>query len=182
MKLSPKNSFVKNNFAYQLALHELDLEKANQIIDEVLSTLPNEARYLDTKGLILFQQGKYADAKTYFERACGTAKSNDKTCIEHLGDVLSMLGDMEGALSYWLKAKELGSANKMLNEKITQRSMQNPFIKFAVGLSFLWALSSCSPKVGSDLMNADKLPKIKDKELVERLDSLSKIEPKTFLF
>ena len=126
LKLSPKNSFVKNNFAYQLALHELDLEKANQIIDEVLSTLPNEARYLDTKGLILFQQGKYADAKTYFERACGTAKSNDKTCIEHLGDVLIMLGDMEGALSYWLKAKELGSANKMLNEKITQKKYAKP--------------------------------------------------------
>lgn len=65
-------------------------------------------------------------------------------------------------------------------KKSHKRSMQNPFIKFAVGLSFLWALSSCSPKVGSDLMNAGKLPKIKDKELVDRLDSLSKIEPKTF--
>lgn len=58
--------------------------------------------------------------------------------------------------------------------------MQNLFIKIAVGFSFIWALSSCSPKVGSDLMNGDKLPKIKDKELVDRLDSLSKIEPKTF--
>ena len=29
-------------------------------------------------------------------------------------------------------------------------------------------------------MNGDKLPKIKDKELVDRLDSLSKIEPRTF--
>jgi hypothetical protein len=58
--------------------------------------------------------------------------------------------------------------------------MQNPFIKCVVGLSFILALSSCSPKVGSDIMNGDKLPKIKDKELVDRLDSLSKIEPKTF--
>jgi hypothetical protein len=58
--------------------------------------------------------------------------------------------------------------------------MQNLFIKIAVGFSFIWALSSCSPKVGGDLMNGYKLPKIKDKELVDRLDSLSKIEPKTF--
>jgi hypothetical protein len=65
-------------------------------------------------------------------------------------------------------------------KKSHKRSMQNPFIKFVVGLSFIWALSSCSPKVGSDLMNGDKLPKIKDKELVDRLDSLSKIEPNTF--
>jgi tetratricopeptide (TPR) repeat protein len=104
----------------------LDLEKANQIIDEVLSTFPNEARYLDTKGLILFQQGKYPDAKTYFERACGAAESNDKTCIEHLGDVLFMLGNKEGAVGYWLRAKELGSANKMLNEKITQKKYAKP--------------------------------------------------------
>ncbi len=65
-------------------------------------------------------------------------------------------------------------------KKLHKRSMQNLFIKIAVGFSFIWALSSCSPKVGSDVMNGDKLPKIKDKELVDRLDSLSKIEPKTF--
>jgi hypothetical protein len=58
--------------------------------------------------------------------------------------------------------------------------MQNPFFKFTVGLSFIWVLSSCSPKVVSDVMNGEKLPKIKDKVLVDRLDSLSKIEPKTF--
>jgi hypothetical protein len=65
-------------------------------------------------------------------------------------------------------------------KKLHKRSMQNPFFKFTVGLSFIWALSSCSPKVVSDVMNGEKLPKIKDKVLVDRLDSLSKIEPKTF--
>jgi hypothetical protein len=58
--------------------------------------------------------------------------------------------------------------------------MQNLFFKFTFGLLFCWSLSSCSPKVGEALEDGGKLPKMKDKELVDRLDSLSKIEPKTF--
>ena len=124
--LSVKNTFVRNQYAYQLAFHELELGKATQIIDEVLAQFPDEPRYLDTKGLILFQQGKYTEAKTYFERACGGKETTDKSCAEHLGDVLFMLGKKDEALSYWLRAKELGSANKVLNEKITQKKYAKP--------------------------------------------------------
>ena len=126
LKFTTKNTFVKNNYAYQLAFHELDLEKAIQIIDEALKELPNEGRYLDTKGLILFQQGKYPEAKSYFERACGAKESTDKTCIEHLGDVQFKLGKVDEAIVYWLRAKELGSVNKTLNEKITQKKYAKP--------------------------------------------------------
>ena len=65
-------------------------------------------------------------------------------------------------------------------KKLHKRNVQNLFFKLTVGLSFIWTLFACSPKVGNELMNGDKLPKIKDKELVDRLDSLSKIEPRTF--
>jgi tetratricopeptide (TPR) repeat protein len=126
LSLSVKNTFVRNQYAYQLAFHELELGKATQIIDEVLAQFPDESRYLDTKGYILFQQGKYPEAKTFFDRACGSAEATDKLCTEHLGDVLFMLGKKDEAMSYWLRAKELGSANKMLNEKITQKKYAKP--------------------------------------------------------
>lgn len=120
------NNFVKNNYAYQLALHELDLTKAAQMIDEVLMLFPNEARYLDTKGLILFQQGKYVEAKSFLDRACGSVECNDKLYAEHMGDILFMLGNKMEAMSYWMRAKELGSANKVLNEKIIQKKYAKP--------------------------------------------------------
>jgi tetratricopeptide (TPR) repeat protein len=120
------NNFVKNNYAYQLALHELDLTKAAQMIDEVLVLFPNEVRYLDTKGFILFQQGKYVEAKSFLDRACGSVECNDKLYAEHMGDILFMLGNKMEAMSYWMRAKELGSANKMLNEKITQKKYAKP--------------------------------------------------------
>jgi tetratricopeptide (TPR) repeat protein len=104
----------------------LDLLKAAKIMDEVLLTFPNDPSYLDTKGFVLFQEGKYSEAKSFFERACGGAESKDKSCVEHLGDVLFMLGKKDEAMSYWLKAKELGSTNKVLNEKITQKKYAKP--------------------------------------------------------
>ena len=58
--------------------------------------------------------------------------------------------------------------------------MQNLFFKLTIAFSFIWTLSACSPKAGTVLVNNDKLPKIKDKDLTDRLDSLSKIEPRTF--
>jgi tetratricopeptide (TPR) repeat protein len=124
--LAPENAFVKNKYAYRLALHELDFLKAEKIIDELLLTFPNESSYLDTKGFVLFQQGKYSEAKSFFERACGDQEIKDKSCTEHLGDVLFMLGKKDEAMSYWLSAKELGSTNKALNEKITQKKYAKP--------------------------------------------------------
>ncbi len=124
--LAPQNAFVQNNYAFRLALHELDLLKAEKCIDELLLTFPNESRYLDTKGFVLFQQGKYSEAKSFFERACGDQEIKDKSCAEHLGDVLFMLGKKDEAMSYWLRAKELGSTNKALNEKITQKKYAKP--------------------------------------------------------
>jgi predicted negative regulator of RcsB-dependent stress response len=81
---------------------------------------------MDTKGLFLFQQEKYTEALAFFERACGGNWNGDKYCMEHLGDALFMLGRKDEALTHWLRAKELGSANKSLNEKITQKKYAKP--------------------------------------------------------
>ncbi|MFM6934444.1 MAG: tetratricopeptide repeat protein [Flavobacteriales bacterium] len=126
LTLSPNNTFVKNNFAYSLAFNELELTRAEKIINEVLTIYPNEARYLDTKGLILFQQGKYSEAKSVLEQACFASSNNDPSCVEHLGDALFMLGKKEEAFTQWLRAKELGSTNSVLIDKITQKKYAKP--------------------------------------------------------
>ena len=49
--------------------------------------------------------------------------------------------------------------------------------------SFLLLLTAASCRSGETLMQTEelsKLPKIKDKELIDRIDSLSRLEPKTF--
>lgn len=59
----------------------------------------------------------------------------------------------------------------------------NPFIKISISILGLFWLSSCAPKFVSGLdesLPLEKLPKKKDKELVETLDSLALVKPKSF--
>jgi len=40
--------------------------------------------------------------------------------VEHYGDILYQLGDIEGAIIQWKKAKELGEASKFLGKKLEE--------------------------------------------------------------
>jgi len=43
--------------------------------------------------------------------------------LEHYGDVLFRLGDVDRALDYWKQAKEKGDGSAALNEKIILRKI-----------------------------------------------------------
>lgn len=125
IKLDNRSLLLKNNFAYNLASAKLDLDKANGLMDEVLAVNNETAHFLDTKGYVLFQLGKYKEALIYFEKAY-KAKSSDKLIVEHLGDTYWMEGSKEKAVEFWIKARELGSANKNLNKKIEKKEYYEP--------------------------------------------------------
>jgi tetratricopeptide (TPR) repeat protein len=123
LKLSPNSSIIKNNFAYRLALHKVDLTYANQLIDEVI-TLERNTRYLDTKGFILFQSGKFEEALVVYLKI--TNEESDKVVLEHLGDAYFKTGDKTNAVSYWKKALAAGSTNKILKQKIDKIEYYEP--------------------------------------------------------
>lgn len=125
LKLDPESSLLKNNYSYRLALAKIDLDRALELIDEVLVADPEVAHFNDTKGFILFQQGKYADAMIFVEKAYNS-KPSDKIVVEHMGDCLFKLGNKEKAIEFWKKAKELGSTNKNLDKKIEKKEYYEP--------------------------------------------------------
>lgn len=46
--------------------------------------------------------------------------------VEHCGDIYYMTGDVDGALTYWKKALEMGSESKTLKQKIEKKNtLQN---------------------------------------------------------
>jgi predicted negative regulator of RcsB-dependent stress response len=45
---------------------------------------------------------------------------------EHLGDAYFKTGDKKNALKYWKKAVDLGSKNKVLNDKIEKIEYYEP--------------------------------------------------------
>ncbi len=125
MKLDPTNHLTKNNYALMLALANHDLPKASKLIGEVTAQFPNEAPFMDTRGVILFQQGEYNNAKTLFESAHEIDPKN-ASYAEHLGDVWSKLGNPTKALELWKLAKSQGSVNKALDKKIQTKTYHAP--------------------------------------------------------
>jgi tetratricopeptide (TPR) repeat protein len=125
LAIFPSNSLTKNNYAMRLALANMDLPKAEKLINEVLDGKSNQAPYVDTKGMIFFRQGKFKQALEQFTIADELDKEN-KNYIEHMGDAFFKLGDTSKALELWKKALTLGSKNKLLTKKIQSKTYVDP--------------------------------------------------------
>jgi tetratricopeptide (TPR) repeat protein len=125
MQLDPSSMLLKNNYAYQLALAKTDLTKAEELIDIVIIKEGSVGQFLDTKGWIFFQMGKYNESVRMLEDAYH-AQPSDKYIVEHLGDAHAKNGDINAALEYWKRALELGSENKVLRKKIEKKEYYDP--------------------------------------------------------
>jgi tetratricopeptide (TPR) repeat protein len=112
----PNNTLALNNYAYFLSIRQERLEEAILLVNKALALSPNNPSYLDTKGWILYQQKKYAEAKEVIEQAYQFSQSAE--IAEHLGDVYYQLGDIAKAMSLWKVAKERGGNSESLNRKI----------------------------------------------------------------
>jgi tetratricopeptide (TPR) repeat protein len=119
------NTLIKNNFAYRLAQSNYKLDLAEMLINEVLNSESQQPNYIDTKGLILFQKGLYEDALKSFLNAY-ELKPNDAIINEHLGDTYFKNNNIDKAVSFWMKAKELGSRNIVLDKKINSKQFYEP--------------------------------------------------------
>ena len=117
--LDPNNPYTLNNYAYYLSLRKERLDDALQMAGKAIRLVPNNANLLDTYAWVLYQQGKYADARTALELALQNGGKSSAVVLEHLGDVLYRLGDKENARKYWQQAADLGASTPALLEKIS---------------------------------------------------------------
>ena len=119
---NPSNIGALNNYAYYLSVECRDLDKAEEMSYKTVKAEPNNATYLDTYAWILFEKGNYAEARIYIDNAM-KSEGGDKSdvIVEHCGDIYYMTGDVDGALTYWKKALEMGSESKTLKQKIEKK-------------------------------------------------------------
>ena len=124
LQLNSNNVAVLNNYAYYLAINNLNLDKAEDMISRVIELEPGKATYLDSYAWVLFKKGKFLDALFVIEQAIEADGSESGVIQEHYGDILFKNGDVEKALIYWKKAAETGSPDlsESLPKKIRDRS------------------------------------------------------------
>lgn len=120
LKLDPNNAYLLNNYAYYLSLRNTNLDKAQKMSEKSLEIEPKSASFLDTYGWILFVKKDYAGAKTQIEKSLGIEPENPEV-VEHYGDVLCKLGDMNGAVANWLRAKSLKVESKTIEKKLKDK-------------------------------------------------------------
>ncbi|HEY5823840.1 MAG TPA: tetratricopeptide repeat protein [Cyclobacteriaceae bacterium] len=122
LEFNPNNYFVLNNYSYYLALRNANLEKAEKMAALLIKGNPDNTSYLDTYAWVLYMRAKYKEAKKVMEKALSQGQVS-ATHYEHYGDILFQLGDIDGAVKQWQKAKSMSGDNELIDKKIANRRL-----------------------------------------------------------
>ncbi len=121
--IDPNNAFVLNNYAYYLSIRKEKLEKAAEMSKKCNELTPTSSNNQDTYAWVLYAQGKYQEAKTWLDKAMAGDGGKNGTILEHYGDVLFRLGQIDDALIYWNKAKLTTDHSEFLDRKIADKKI-----------------------------------------------------------
>jgi tetratricopeptide (TPR) repeat protein len=116
------NLLVLNNYAYYLAVGEIDLAKAERMSRKTIESDPKNATFLDTFAWIFFKQGQFSLAKIYIERALANEPDPNAEVLEHYGDILWFNNEKETAIEQWNKAVQFENPSEILLKKVESSS------------------------------------------------------------
>jgi tetratricopeptide (TPR) repeat protein len=105
----PDNIGALNNYAYYLSLERKNLDKAEEMSYRTVKAEPTNGTYLDTYAWILFEKGKYVEAKIYIDQAMLNGGDQSSVVVEHCGDIYYHVGEPEKALEYWKQAEKIAA-------------------------------------------------------------------------
>lgn len=110
--LQPDKSLGYNALGYSLADRSLRLDEAQTLIDKALELSPGDPFILDSKGWLLFRQGKPEQAVVPLRQAYSLRQ--DAEIAAHLGEVLWALGRADEARALWREAVKAHPSNTLL--------------------------------------------------------------------
>ncbi len=119
---NPNDNFILNNYSYYLAIRKEHLEKAERMSAQVVREHPDNTNYLDTYAWVLYAREKFKEARKIMERALELPGASFVQ-YEHYGDILFRLGDIDGAVRQWEKARSLTSQHELIDKKIANRRL-----------------------------------------------------------
>lgn len=123
LEIDPNNAYVLNNYSYYLSLRNEKLDRAEEMSLTANNLEPDQPSYEDTYAWILYRQGKFIQAKEWIEKALSNGGETHVAILEHYGDVMAKLNNLEKAVEQWKKAKSLGEGSKFLDQKILEKRL-----------------------------------------------------------
>jgi tetratricopeptide (TPR) repeat protein len=119
---NPDNAIILNNYSFHLAVRKENLEKAEKMSSLLVKNNPDNPTFLDTHAWVLYVRQKYKEAKKIIERAVSTGKAS-ASHIEHYGDILYQLGEVDNAVKQWERARGMNAKSENLEKKIANRKI-----------------------------------------------------------
>ena len=108
----PDNIGALNNYAYYLSVERKQLDKAEEMSYRTVKAEPTNGTYLDTYAWILFEKGKYTEARIYIDQAMQNGGEESSVVVEHCGDIYYKNGERDKAVEYWQRAEQLAKEVK----------------------------------------------------------------------
>jgi tetratricopeptide (TPR) repeat protein len=116
VQLRPDYAHAYNALGYTFADRNIRLKEAYELIDKALQLAPDDGFILDSMGWVQYRLGNLTAARDYLGRAYRLKPEADVAA--HLGEVMWLQGDREGARNVWREAGRRESDNETLKETL----------------------------------------------------------------
>ncbi|WP_413852619.1 tetratricopeptide repeat protein [Candidatus Ruminimicrobium bovinum] len=122
---NPKNVKAMNYLGYCYADRNIKLDKAEKLLNDVVSLYPNDPAFLDSLAWLYYRIGKYQQAeKNIFKAIVTEPRLLDSTLYDHFGDISVELNKLPQAWLAYSVATDMGSKTskekiKLVSDKIT---------------------------------------------------------------
>lgn len=123
VKVHPAAANALNFLAYTWAERGVQLEKSLQYVLRALKSEPDNGAFLDTLGWIYYRLGRHAEAALAIQRASELVRE-DPTILEHLGDVLDVLGCPQDAAVYWQRSLQADPKRTSAADRLRARNIE----------------------------------------------------------
>ncbi len=116
LQADPDNAQALNALGYTLADRTDRYDEAYRYIQRALELEPDDVAILDSMGWVLYRLGRYQESIEYLRRALKKAEAGDAEIAAHLGEVLWVSGDQEGAREVWEQARKRHPEDQKLRD------------------------------------------------------------------
>jgi predicted Zn-dependent protease len=102
--MDPHHAAASNDLGYTWADEGKNLARAEALVRVAVEAEPDNQSYLDSMAWVEYKRGKFAEARTFLDRAIGPANRPDPVVLDHLGDTMYRLHQPQEAAKQWKRS------------------------------------------------------------------------------
>ena len=112
LQIEPDNALALNALGYYLVDLSRELDEAEHYIKRAITIMPNNPAIIDSMGWLSYRRGDYPEALRLLRQAHQLLL--DPEIAAHLGEVLWVSGDRQGARDIWNEALQQSPEDALL--------------------------------------------------------------------